>query len=201
MRNSIMMTPLHPSTIAVHEHIGRRAHQHQQRPGHQEPEHPEWHGDDQAERDRLNSGARRAFRIAFTYSAGDRGGRSGAEADRHRVDDGQHRLGQADRRDRVSPEAGHEEDVDDGEDRFEHELEHHRDREQQDGSPDRPFGVLSVVRSGDRLADRRPQGRRLRRELDFCHDSLNMEDTAVTSKQEVRSTQYLLEKYFVLPAS
>jgi hypothetical protein len=71
----------------------------------------------------------------------------------------------------ASRRGGDEEDVDDREDRLEHELEHHRDGEQQDGAPERTFRILTVVRPGDGLANRRPQPRRSRRgsEFDLAH--------------------------------
>ena len=51
------------------------------------------------------------------------------------------------------PEARDEEDVDDGEHRFERKLEHHRNRQQDDRAADRTFGVV-VVGAGQRFADR-----------------------------------------------
>ena len=100
---------------------------------------------------------RRAVGVAFADAARDGCGRADAEADGDRVDDRQHRLGQPDGGDRVGAEARHEEHVDDGEDRLEHQLEHHRDCEEQNRAADRARRCTAAMRAGQRLANRRPE--------------------------------------------
>ena len=155
IRNSIRMTPLPPSTIAVYDECARTS---GDAPisassgrANQKPSDAERDRDEQAERDRLHRRARRAVGILLADAPRDRRRRAHAEAHGDRVDDGQHRLGQADGGDGVGAEARDPEDVDDGEDRLQHHLEHHRDGEQQDRAADRALGVLAVMRSGDRL--------------------------------------------------
>ena len=55
------------------------------------------------ERDRLRRGLGRAFGVLLADAARDDGRRADAEPHRHRVDDGQHRLGHADRGHRSAP--------------------------------------------------------------------------------------------------
>ena len=181
IRNSIRMTPLKPNRIAVNDEwastsgvapisarIGR---------ANEKPSSPTGTATSRPERDRLDRGDRGALRILLAHAARDGGGRAHAEAHRDRVDHGHHRLGQADRGDRVRADARDEEDVDDREHRLEHELEHHRDRQQHDRAIDRAVGVRAVMRPGERFADRRPQARFWRRGLDVGHGCFNTEDT------------------------
>jgi hypothetical protein len=93
--------------------------------------------------------------VAFADSPRDRRHGSDAQSRRQRVDDRQHRLGEADRGHGVGAEPRHEEHVDDSEDRFEREFQDHRDGEEQDRAPDVAFGVFAM-RAGQCLANRRP---------------------------------------------
>ena len=68
------------------------------------------------------------------------------------------RFGEADGGDGVCAEAADPEDVDDGEERFEHHLEHHGDREEQDGAVEVAGGVV-LMRAANGLADGGPQAR------------------------------------------
>ena len=55
-----------------------------------------------------------------------------------------------------APSRDDEEHIDDGEHRLEAELEHHRNRQHQDGGADRAFGVVAVA-AGQRFANGRPE--------------------------------------------
>ena len=109
IRNSIRMTPLKPRTIAANDECARTSGGApiSASSGPREPEagEAERHRDENAERNRLNRRDRGAVRIALADAARDGRRRAHAQADRHRVDDRQHRLGEADGRDRVGAEA------------------------------------------------------------------------------------------------
>ena len=65
------------------------------------------------------------------------------DAQPHREDQRQHRLGQRHPRHRLVPELGDEVDVDDREERLHHHLQHHRHGEENDRAPDRAAGRVA----------------------------------------------------------
>ena len=151
IRNSIRMTPLKPKRIAVNEEcastsgvapisarIGR---------ANEKPSRPSGTATSRPSAIACTAARAAPSGSLLAHAAGDGGGRAHAEPHRHGVDERHHRLGQADRGDRVGAEARDEEDVDDREHRLEHELEDHRDREQHDRAIDRALGVRAVMRA------------------------------------------------------
>ena len=99
----------------MREDVRTGAHELEQGAREPEAEHADGHGHQHAERNRLNGRAGRALEVAFAHAPRD--GRHGADAqpDGDCVDDGEHRLGEADGGDRVRSETRDEEHVDDRE--------------------------------------------------------------------------------------
>ena len=93
----------------------------------------------------LDCGDGCAVRVLLADAARDHRGRRHAEPHAHREDQGEDRLGQADRGDRVRTEAADPKDVDHCEQRFQHHLQHHGDGEQQDRPVQAARGVVLVA--------------------------------------------------------
>jgi hypothetical protein len=89
---------------------------------------PNRYGDDDAEQNRLYCGPRRTVGVFLADSPRNDGHGADAQAHRHGVQQHQHRLGQGDRCHGIGAQSGDEEHIHHGEDRFETELEHHRNR-------------------------------------------------------------------------
>ena len=80
------------------DHVLRRAHHGEQRRRVRRGQNRDGGRDDQPEHDRLPRRARGAVAIVLAHAARDERGRADRQPHRGRVDDRQHRLGQADRR-------------------------------------------------------------------------------------------------------
>jgi hypothetical protein len=130
---------------ADRDHLGRPAHLHQQPGREQRARQAEDQAQDPHEADRLRTGPGGAFEVAFADAPRHHGCRRHRQAEPDRVDDGEHRLGQADGGHRgLVAEPGDEEDVDDGEGRLHRHLEHHRDREQPGGPRQAALRVVEL---------------------------------------------------------
>ena len=138
------------------EHRRRCAHQREQAWREGDAQGAEENGATDAERDRLDRRPRRRFAVLLADAPRhDRGGPD-AQAHRQGVDEREHRLGEPDGGDRVRAEPPDEEDVGDGEDALHRHLQHHGNGQQQDGAPDRAFGVV-LLGPANRLADVGPE--------------------------------------------
>jgi hypothetical protein len=138
-------------------------HQVEQAPRPRDPDDRERHRGGQADRHRLHGRARRLLRLLLADPAGHDRGRGHAESHRHRVDDGQEGLGEADRGHRVGAEPGHEEHVREREDGLHHHLEGHGHREEEDGPVQAALGVV-LGRAPEGLPDE-PEDRFLALEI------------------------------------
>src|SRR5262249_2854636 len=81
------------------------------------------------------------------------------DADCHCVDDAEHRLGEPYRCDSIRPELGDPEHVHHGEHRLQDHLQHHRNREQENGAPDGALGEV-LPRAAKRFLDGSPESAR-----------------------------------------
>jgi hypothetical protein len=138
-----------------------RAHRAQQAFGVEVADHADDRGNHQAEDDPLHCGARRGVDVFFTDAPCDERHRADRHAHRHGVDDGQHRLGEADGGDGVRAEVRDPEDVDHGEDRFHDHFHDHGHGEHHDRAADRRRGVVHVD-AAHGVAQNAPSGRRWR---------------------------------------
>jgi len=137
-------------------HRGGRPHQGQQPVGGEEPEHGDRHRDEHTEGDRLDGGHRRAVVVALADPPGDRRGGGQAEAERHREDHGEKRLGDSHRGHRIGPQASDEERVEDAEEGLHGHLQDHRDGQEEHG-PGQAAGREVVLASSQGFAERGPR--------------------------------------------
>ena len=86
------------------------------------------------EQNALHSADRCSFRILFADAARDHRGGRHPQPKSDGDDQGQHRLGEPDGGYCVRAQTSDPEDIDHGEERFENHLEHHGNREKQDGA-------------------------------------------------------------------
>jgi hypothetical protein len=118
------------------------AHQLEQPRRKEESAQSEEQGHDQADGDALDRGRGGALGVVLADAACDCRGHSDAQSHGDRVHDRQERLGEADSRNRIGAQSRNEEHVRDGEEGLHEHLEDHRHCEQQDGTADRPLGVV-----------------------------------------------------------
>src|SRR5256885_15564727 len=114
--------------------------------------------DGDSERNGLHSRDGGGFRIFFTDAARDHGSSGKAEAETDGEDKTEQRLGKADGGDGVGAEAAHPENVDYGEERFEHHFQNHRNGEENDGAIEIAGGVV-LMRAAEGFADGLPERR------------------------------------------
>ena len=120
------------------------------------------HRHEHTDPDHLPRRNRRGLGILLTDTPCHHGGRPHGEADGDGVQQRDHRLGQAHRRDRIGTETGHEEDIHDGEHRLHGHLEDHGYRQQEGHPPDGAGGVIQFTVSGQCLLEQLPEV------FDFC---------------------------------
>ena len=96
------------------------------------------------------------FRILFADAPGHGGGGGNAQAHRHRVEQREQRFGEADGGDGVRAQMRDPENVDHGEERFHHHLEHHGNGEQSDRARDGTFGEIAMRVAEDCVPYRGP---------------------------------------------
>jgi hypothetical protein len=142
------------------DHLGRRAHERQQPRREQCADSAEQHGDEERQNQRLRRRPRRTLRVLLADPPGHDRRRSDAQPHGERVDHREQRFGHTDRCDRIGAQMRDPEDVGDGEDALERDLEHHRHREQQDRAADGPLGEVVVDVTPDRLLDDGPEAHR-----------------------------------------
>ena len=127
---------------AHHLHRGTRAHQLEELGGKQNPDRGHDRGDAEAERDSLHGCAGGAGAVLLADAPGDHGAEADGEPDRHGVDHDQHGLREPDGCHGVGAEPGDEEDVHQREQGLHGGLQHHRDRQQEQRTGDRPAGIV-----------------------------------------------------------
>ena len=127
----------------------------------------------QADGDGLHTGDGCAVGIFFADAARDHGGGGEAEAKADGEDQAQQRFGEADGGDGVGAETADPEDVDDGEQRFQHHFEDHRNGQQQDGAVEAARGEV-LVRAAERFADGTPKAGWSDRDHDWFRRHINL---------------------------
>jgi len=138
--------------------LRRRAHQVKKIGREDETRNADKQRDGDSECDGLHSSDGRGFRILFTDAARDHGGSGKAEAETYGKDKHEQRFREADGGDGVCAEAAHPENVDDGEERFEHHFQHHRNGEENDGAIE-IAGSVVLVRAAEGFGDGLPERR------------------------------------------
>ena len=127
--------------------------------GQREAQHAHHRRYNEAKRYRLESGSCSTLRVLLTdppcYQRGD----PDTEPKRNCVYDGQHGLGEPDRRDSGRPQSCHKKHVRHSEHRLHGCFEDHRHSKQQNGSSDGP-GREILLRSSQSLFQRRPEAER-----------------------------------------
>jgi len=113
----------------------------------------------------LNACDGSACGIFFADSASDNGGGGETEAEADGHDEAEQRFGEADGGDGVRAEAADPENIDDGEERFQHHLQDHGNGEEENRAIEIAGGEV-LMRPTDGFADGAPQlGRR---RSDYC---------------------------------
>ena len=116
---------------------------------------PDDEGNRQAYGDGLHAGDGCALGIFFANAACDHGGGGQAEAEADGENEAEQRFGEADGGDCVCAEAADPEDIDYGEERFQHHFEDHGNGQQQNGAIQAAPGEV-LVRAANGFADRLP---------------------------------------------
>jgi hypothetical protein len=144
--------------VARSHQFGRAAHQAEQVIGEQHSRQRHHRSQHQTEKDRLRRRDPGALPVTFPNAASDHRCCRHAGTDGDREEDADHGFGEPDRGHGVGAEARHEEGIGEGEDRLHHHLEHHWDREQDDGAADWAGGELELF-AGQGELDCRPGAR------------------------------------------
>jgi hypothetical protein len=110
---------------------------------------------EQGDPDRLHRRHRRLVALSFADTARHYRSHRHREAHADRIEQEQHRLGQADRRHRGRTQLADEVNIHDRERRLEHELQHHRHGEQEYCTRQWDLGVVGTG-AADRVAQIRP---------------------------------------------